>query len=102
MSTLAQTPQAPQPPQAPTDSLTNAGEPKPEPQRHPKFNDDDDDEDERSATPVIDAPIEYKASDSIVLWGNGTAFLHGQGNVKYKTMAFLNELDGSLHTRLWS
>ena len=86
MGALAQTPQAPQPPQAPTDSLTNAGEPKPEPQRHPKFNDEDDDEDERSATPVIDAPIEYKASDSIVLWGNGTAFLHGQGNVKYKTM----------------
>ena len=86
MGALAQTPQTPQPPQAPTDSLTNAGEPKPEPQRHPKFNDEDDDEDERSATPVIDAPIEYKASDSIVLWGNGTAFLHGQGNVKYKTM----------------
>ena len=86
MSALAQTPQTPQPPQATTDSLANAGEPKPEPQRHPKFNDEDDDEDERSATPVIDAPIEYKASDSIVLWGNGTAFLHGQGNVKYKTM----------------
>ena len=35
---------------------------------------------------TIDAPIDYKASDSIVLMGNGTAFLHGSGNIKYKTM----------------
>ncbi len=47
---------------------------------------DDDDDDDNLPTQAIDAPIEYKANDSIVLLGNGTAFLHGQGNVKYKTM----------------
>lgn len=35
---------------------------------------------------AIDAPIAYKAKDSIVLLGNGTAFLHGTGNIQYKTM----------------
>lgn len=37
-------------------------------------------------SPAIDAPIDYKASDSIVLMGNGTAFLHGASTVKYKNM----------------
>ena len=45
-----------------------------------------DEDEEQESTPAIDAPIDYKANDSIVLLGNGTAFLHGQGNVKYKTM----------------
>ena len=34
----------------------------------------------------IDSPISYSASDSIVLFADGTAFLHGQGNIKYQNM----------------
>ena len=48
----------------------------------PLFAQDED----SSSSQTIDAPIEYKANDSIVLLGNGTAFLHGGGNVKYRTM----------------
>lgn len=50
------------------------------------FGADDDEDDNTKTSQMIDAPIEYKAADSVVLLGNGTAFLHGQGNVKYKTM----------------
>ena len=35
---------------------------------------------------TVDAPIDYNAKDSIVLLGNGTAYLHGGANIKYKTM----------------
>lgn len=48
-------------------------------------------EESSSGSQAIDAPIEYKASDSLVLTGNGTAYLHGQGNVKYKTMDLTSE-----------
>ncbi|MDR3652484.1 MAG: putative LPS assembly protein LptD [Paludibacter sp.] len=34
----------------------------------------------------IDAEIDYTAQDSIVLLGNGTGFLHGKGDVKYKNI----------------
>lgn len=34
--------------------------------------------------PMIDAEIHYEAQDSIVFFGDGTAFLHGQGDVTYK------------------
>lgn len=34
----------------------------------------------------INAPIHYQATDSMVMMGNGTAFLHGQGDLKYETM----------------
>ena len=34
----------------------------------------------------IKAPIHYQASDSMVMMGNGTAFLHGSGDLKYETM----------------
>lgn len=37
-------------------------------------------------SPAIDAEIHYSAGDSIVLMGNGTAFLHGNSDVKYKNM----------------
>ena len=43
-------------------------------------------DDDAVEAPAIDSPIDYKAKDSVVLLGNGTAFLHGDGNVKYKTM----------------
>ncbi|MCM1034055.1 MAG: LPS-assembly protein LptD [Paludibacter sp.] len=42
-------------------------------------------------TSMIDAVINYQANDSIVLLGNGTAFLHGSGDVKYKTMNLTSE-----------
>ena len=34
----------------------------------------------------LEAQVVYSATDSIVLWGNGTAFLHGAGDVTYQTM----------------
>ena len=34
----------------------------------------------------LDAPVTYSASDSIVMWGDGTAFLHGTGDVTYQSM----------------
>jgi lipopolysaccharide assembly outer membrane protein LptD (OstA) len=34
----------------------------------------------------IDAEIEYSAKDSIVFLGNGTGFLHGQSDIKYKNI----------------
>lgn len=34
----------------------------------------------------IDHPVSYTAKDSVVLLGNGTAFLHGNGEVKYEKM----------------
>jgi lipopolysaccharide assembly outer membrane protein LptD (OstA) len=34
----------------------------------------------------IDAEINYSAQDSIVFWGNGTGFLHGESDIKYKTI----------------
>lgn len=33
---------------------------------------------------AIDAEISYSSTDSMVLFGNGTGFLHGKGDVKYK------------------
>lgn len=38
----------------------------------------------------VDAPVSYTANDSMVVNADGTAYLHGQGVVKYKTM----ELNG--------
>ena len=40
----------------------------------------------RKSNSTIDAPIEYQSKDSLVMLGNGTAFLHGSGNLKYKQM----------------
>lgn len=34
----------------------------------------------------IDAEIKYNAKDSIVFWGNGTGFLHGESEIKYKNI----------------
>lgn len=34
----------------------------------------------------IDAEIKYNASDSLVFTGNGTAYIHGQGDVTYKNI----------------
>ena len=33
---------------------------------------------------AIDAPIHYKANDSIVFYGSGKGFLYGEGNVRYE------------------
>lgn len=35
---------------------------------------------------AIDAEISYSSTDSMVLYGNGTGFLHGKGDVKYKNI----------------
>ena len=40
---------------------------------------------------AIDDVVSYQSSDSLVLTGNGTAFLHGKGNIKYKTMDLTSE-----------
>ena len=39
----------------------------------------------------IDAEISYSAQDSIVFLGNGTGFLHGKGDVKYKNIGLKAE-----------
>lgn len=39
----------------------------------------------------IDHPISYVAEDSVVLMGNGTAFLHGKGDVKFDQMELTSE-----------
>lgn len=39
----------------------------------------------------IDSPIEYVANDSIVLMGNGIAYLHGASDVKYEKMELTSE-----------
>lgn len=44
-----------------------------------------------SAASGIDAPINYTASDSIVMLGNGTAFLHGKGDIKYKNLELTSD-----------
>ncbi len=40
---------------------------------------------------TIDSPINYVAEDSIILLGNGTAFLHGKGDVQYESMQLTSE-----------
>lgn len=40
---------------------------------------------------MLDAPVNYTANDSLILLGNGTAFLHGQSNVKYESMDLTSE-----------
>ena len=39
----------------------------------------------------IKAPIHYQASDSMVMLANGTAYLHGQGDLKYESMQLKSE-----------
>ena len=34
----------------------------------------------------LKAPLHYQASDSMIMMGNGTAYLHGKGNLKYESM----------------
>ena len=40
---------------------------------------------------TITAPIDYVANDSIVLMGNGIAYLHGESDVKYEQMELTSE-----------
>lgn len=44
-----------------------------------------------NAAQMIDSRIDYTANDSIVMLANGTAFLHGQGDIKYKEMELRSE-----------
>ena len=34
----------------------------------------------------LDAPISYSSQDSMVMMGNGNAFLHGKGTINYQEM----------------
>ncbi|MBQ7632111.1 MAG: LPS-assembly protein LptD [Paludibacteraceae bacterium] len=36
-------------------------------------------------------PVRYQASDSMIMMGNGTAYLHGNGDLKYETMDLTSE-----------
>ena len=45
---------------------------------------------EKKSNP-LDAKVEYAAQDSIVFWSNGTGFLHGEGDVKYKNITLKAE-----------
>ena len=40
---------------------------------------------------TIDAKIEYTSSDSMVIMGNGIAYMYGNGDLKYKTMELTAE-----------
>ena len=39
----------------------------------------------------LKAPIHYQANDSMVMMGNGTAYLHGNGELKYENMELTSE-----------
>ena len=36
-------------------------------------------------------PVHYQSSDSMIMMGNGTAFLHGNGDLKYQTMQLTSD-----------
>ncbi len=40
---------------------------------------------------AIDAPVSYSSKDSVVMMGNGNAFLHGSGSIKYQDMELESE-----------
>ena len=39
----------------------------------------------------LNGPVYYQASDSMIMMGNGTAYLHGRGDLKYETMELQSE-----------
>ena len=39
----------------------------------------------------LNGPVHYQASDSMIMMGNGTAYLHGSGELKYQTMELKSE-----------
>ena len=39
----------------------------------------------------LKAPVHYQSKDSMVMTGNGTAYLHGKGELKYQTMELNSE-----------
>ncbi len=46
---------------------------------------------EKTKSNQIDADIVYSAQDSVVLLGNGTGFLYGKGDIKYKNINLKSE-----------
>ena len=40
---------------------------------------------------VLDAPVSYSSKDSMVMMGNGNAYLHGSGTIKYQSMELESE-----------
>ncbi len=45
----------------------------------------------RQGSGKISGPIHYQSNDSLVMLKNGTAFLHGQGELKYQSMELTSE-----------
>ena len=41
----------------------------------------------------LKSPIHYQASDSMVMMADGTAFLHGKGEMKYERMELTSAMD---------
>ena len=39
----------------------------------------------------LKAPVHYQASDSMIMMGDGTAFLHGKGELKYESMQLTSD-----------
>jgi len=39
----------------------------------------------------LKAPVHYQAKDSMIMMGNGTAFLHGSGEIKYEKMELTSD-----------
>ena len=39
----------------------------------------------------LKSPVHYQAGDSMVMMGNGTAMLHGKGNLKYENMELTSD-----------
>ena len=39
----------------------------------------------------LSGPVHYQAGDSMIMMGNGTAYLHGNGELKYETMELTSE-----------
>ena len=39
----------------------------------------------------LKGPVHYQASDSMIMMGNGTAFLHGKGDLKYESMELTSD-----------
>ncbi len=65
--------------QAPTDSVANDG------------NDGNDIKPQQKKESKLKSPVHYQAGDSMVMMGNGTAMLHGKGNLKYENMELTSD-----------
>ena len=49
-------------------------------------NEANDERPQAKSSSKLQGPVHYQASDSMIMMGNGTAYLHGKGDLKYGTM----------------